>query len=122
MARGSAGPFGSNPMGLLILIFLAYAIFTGAVRSPVGAILRQPDSPAAWTAFIAFVIAIGPQLLCGRSQGNSGCSSYWVDVAKCSTITVPLGAVLGLARLLPDRWSEQRAPPNPRMKLPGGTT
>lgn len=57
MARGA--PFGQNPVGLLVLVFLAYALVTGGVASPIRGILRNPGSPDAWIPFIAFVIAIG---------------------------------------------------------------
>jgi hypothetical protein len=60
----------------------------------------------------AFLIAAGPQVLCERSSGSS-CPSYLLDVAKCSTITVPLGALAGLVGLLPDRWSVRAAPDPP---------
>lgn len=59
VARGARGPFGQNPVGLLILIFLAYALLSGGVRSPIGPLVRNPTSPAVWISFIAFVLAIG---------------------------------------------------------------
>lgn len=49
-------------------------------------------------------IATGPQILCGAFGDRSSCPNYWVTVAEGCAITVPLGVVLGLAGLLPDRW------------------
>ena len=50
----------------------------------------------------AAVIATGPLVICGSFGDRSQCPSYWLTVAKASTITVPLGVLMGLAGYLPD--------------------
>jgi Zn-dependent protease len=51
IARG-AGPFGGNPLGILILILLLFYFFTGGLASPIQNAGRDP------VGFLGFVIAI----------------------------------------------------------------